>query len=491
MSVIQLPRWQDETRPATSDVDIVIPVHNESEQLAASVTSLRSYLDASFPFSATITIADNASTDDTWQIATELADTLVGVEAIHLEQKGRGRALRAAWSRSCSSVVAYMDVDLATELDALLPLVAPLLSGHSDVAIGSRLATGAHVVRGTKREFISRGYNLLLRAALRSACTDAQCGFKAMRRDAAAELLPLVEDNEWFFDTEVLVTAQRIGLRIHEVPVDWVDDLDSRVDVVHTALEDLRGVARLLGPSARQRALLRPARPAGPAGPARSAGPQTLSAAADGAAPADRGVTTSVEGLSTLTAVAPSRPEWAPLSLGGPTDATLATPTRRASDQQVFADELLRFAGVGAVSTVAYAALFAALEPALGSYVANTVAIGLCSLGNTAAHRGMAGTARLGLDRRHRVLAAGSLLAVSLSVSTGALAATRAVGLTSLVPELCAVTAANAGAAVVRFAILRSWIFRPEFGTHLAVVEAADRTDRPGHGLPVGMVSPS
>jgi putative flippase GtrA len=470
MSVIQLPRWQDETRPATSDVDIVIPVHNESEQLAASVTSLRSYLDASFPFSATITIADNASTDDTWQIATELADTLVGVEAIHLEQKGRGRALRAAWSRSCSSVVAYMDVDLATELDALLPLVAPLLSGHSDVAIGSRLATGAHVVRGTKREFISRGYNLLLRAALRSACTDAQCGFKAMRREAAMELLPLVEDNEWFFDTEVLVTAQRIGLRIHEVPVDWVDDLDSRVDVVQTALEDLRGVARLLGPSARQRALLRPARPAGPA---------------------NGGVPTPVEQHPTSSAMGPSRPEWSPLSLGGPGDAALAVPTREVADQQVFADELLRFAGVGAVSTVAYAALFAALEPTLGSYVANTVAIGLCSLGNTAAHRGMAGTARLGLDRRRRVLAAGSLLAVSLSVSTGALAATRAMGLTSLAPELCAVTAANAGAAVVRFAILRSWIFRPEFGTHLSVVEQNEGTAGPDHRLPAGMVSPS
>ena len=140
-----------------------------------------------------------------------------------------------------------MDVDLATGLDALLPLVAPLLSGHSDVAIGTRLGPGAHVVRGARREMISRGYNLLLRSALRSPCTDAQCGFKAMRREAAAEVLPLVEDDEWFFDTEVLVTAQRVGLRIHEVPVDWVDDTDSRVAVLHTALKDLRGVARLTG----------------------------------------------------------------------------------------------------------------------------------------------------------------------------------------------------------------------------------------------------
>jgi glycosyltransferase involved in cell wall biosynthesis len=200
MSVIQLHRGHDDRAPVTADVDIVIPVYNEAEQLAASITTLRAYLDRSFPFSATVTIADNASTDDTWPIASGLAGTLPGVEAIHLTQKGRGRALRTAWSQSRAAVVAYMDVDLATELDALHPLVAPLLSGHSDLAVGSRLAAGAHVVRGTRREFISRGYNLLLRAALRSTPTDAQCGFKAMRRAAAIELLPLVEDDEWFFD---------------------------------------------------------------------------------------------------------------------------------------------------------------------------------------------------------------------------------------------------------------------------------------------------
>ena len=124
-----------------------------------------------------------------------------------------------------------MDVDLSTDLAALLPLVAPLLSGHSDLAIGSRLARGARVVRGAKREFISRCYNLILRASLAARFTDAQCGFKAIRADVAARLLPLVQDTGWFFDTELLVLAQRAGLRIHEVPVDWVDDPDSRVDI--------------------------------------------------------------------------------------------------------------------------------------------------------------------------------------------------------------------------------------------------------------------
>jgi hypothetical protein len=138
-----------------------------------------------------------------------------------------------------------MDVDLSTDLDALLPLVAPLVSGHSDVAIGSRLAAGSHVARGPKREAISRSYNLLLKATLHSGFSDAQCGFKAVRADAAAVLLPLVEDEGWFFDTELLVVAEHNGMRIHEVPVDWIDDPDSRVDIVSTAIGDLRGVRRI------------------------------------------------------------------------------------------------------------------------------------------------------------------------------------------------------------------------------------------------------
>ena len=142
-----------------------------------------------------------------------------------------------------------MDVDLSTDLAALLPLVAPLISGHSDVAIGTRLHRGSRVIRGPKREFISRCYNLILRGTLAARFSDAQCGFKAIRADVARELLPLVQDTGWFFDTELLVLAERSGLRIHEVPVDWVDDPDSRVNIVRRAKDDLKGVARV-GPGA-------------------------------------------------------------------------------------------------------------------------------------------------------------------------------------------------------------------------------------------------
>jgi putative flippase GtrA len=231
--------------PPAPVLDVVVPVHNEEVDLELSIRRLHDHLTESFPYSFRITIADNASIDRTPHVAAALAVELDHVRSVRLEAKGRGGALRTVWTESDAAVLAYMDVDLSTDLAALLPLVAPLISGHSHLAIGTRLARGSRVVRGAKREVISRCYNLILRGTLAARFSDAQCGFKAIRRDVATELLPLVQDTGWFFDTEILVLAQRSGLRVHEVPVDWVDDPDSRVDVLSTALADLRGVARL------------------------------------------------------------------------------------------------------------------------------------------------------------------------------------------------------------------------------------------------------
>ncbi|MGD0882365.1 MAG: glycosyltransferase [Acidimicrobiales bacterium] len=422
MTLTPLPRPRPDGTDVAAQLEIVVPVYNEAQQLAASITSLRFFLDSSFPLATVVTIADNASTDDTWSIASGLASSLPGVRAVHLDRKGRGRALRATWTASDAPVVAYMDVDLATGLDALLPLVAPLLTGHSDVAIGSRLAPGAHVVRGARREVISRAYNLLIRTFLGAAWTDAQCGFKAMRSDAVAAVLPLVEDDAWFFDTEVLVTSRRLGLRIHEVPVDWVDDLDSRVAVARTAWLDLCGVARMASPASRRRAARARRRRA------------------------------------------PGRRTAQPVPEKGTHGRT---DEQAGKGDQVFADELLRFAGVGVISTLAYMALFALLEPWMGSYVANATAIVACGIGNTAAHRGMAGTVRHGLDRVHRSLAASALLGVSLTFTTAALLGARTLGMDSLAPELVAVTLANLAAAALRFGILRTWVFRPRFGARV------------------------
>ncbi|MEU7058878.1 glycosyltransferase [Streptomyces sp. NPDC046197] len=378
-------------------LDVVVPVFNEARDLEPSVRRLHAHLRAAFPYSFRITVADNASTDDTPRIAARLAAELPGTRWMRLAEKGRGRALRAAWTSSTAPVLAYMDVDLSTELTALLPLVAPLISGHSDIAIGTRLARGSTVVRGAKREVISRCYNVLLRSTLAVGFSDAQCGFKAVRRDVAMRLLPLVKDSGWFFDTELLVIAERAGLRIHEVPVDWVDDPDSRVRILPTALADLRGMARVGGALAR--GVL-------PVGQLRRG---------DGGAPP-----------------------------GGP------------------ASQLLRFAAVGAVSSVAHVLLYTALRPAWEAQTANALALLVCALANTAANR------RLTFGLRGRVGAVGQqarglvVFAVGLLLTGGALAALHheAPGAARSV-EVAVLVAANLAAALLRFLLLRAWVFRP------------------------------
>jgi putative flippase GtrA len=391
MSIAEAPKPAAEPSIAPVAVEIVVPVYNEEQMLEPSIRRLRAYLDAEFPFRAVVTIADNASTDATWELATRLVTELDGVRAIHLDKKGRGRALRAVWSTSGAEVVAYMDVDLSTGLDALLPLVAPLLSGHSDLAIGSRLAPGAKVVRGTKRELISRGYNLIVRTALHNHFSDAQCGFKAIRSELVKELLPLVEDNEWFFDTELLVLAERNGLRIHEVPVDWVDDPDSRVDIARTALADLTGIARLV---------------------------------------------------------------WSFIRGRGVTVAELVP------DRMERPDELARFARVGMASTIVYLALFLAFQGVLGALVANAVVLVLTTIVNTAVHARFTFAGRGPFRHRTQLLGAATVLVTSVGLTTVALLLAGALWDNSLLAQTAAILIGTGVAALVRFCLLRAWIFR-------------------------------
>ncbi len=240
-----MPRREDTLPYGQVSVEVVVPVYNEEKALPESISALCDYLTAYFPYQWSVVIADNASSDTTPIVARELAARYPRVSVLRLEEKGRGRALKAAWSASGADIVAYMDVDLSTNLWSFLPLVAPLATGHSDVAIGSRLLKGATVTRQWRRELISRCYNLLIKALFRNRFSDAQCGFKALKRSAALELLPHVEDDEWFFDTELLLLAEQRGYRISEVPVDWIEDLDTRVDVASTALEDVKGLLRV------------------------------------------------------------------------------------------------------------------------------------------------------------------------------------------------------------------------------------------------------
>ena len=391
------PRTSGPRRPV---LDVVVPVHNERHGLERSVLRLYAHLRADLPYSFRITIADNASTDGTWLVAEHLAATIPLVRAVRLPEKGRGRALRAVWADSDADVLAYMDVDLSTDLAAVLPLIAPLVSGHSDLAIGTRLNRSARVVRGPKRELVSRTYNLLLRTTLATRFTDAQCGFKAIRTDRARELLPLVRDDGWFFDTELLVLAERAGLRIHEVPVDWVDDPDSRVDVVGTAWADLRGVARL-----------------------------------------GWGLTSGRLSLATVTQPARARP-WPP----------------PAGSSNLVA-QLARFAAIGLASTLAYLVLYLVLRSGLSAQAANASALLLTATANTAANRrltfGITGAGRVRHQLRGLVV-----FALGLALTTGSLVVLAHVAPSaSRTLEVAVLVLANVVATLIRFLLFRRWVF--------------------------------
>ncbi len=381
-------------------VEIVVPVYNEQHSLERCVEELHAYLSETFPYDYLITVADNASVDGTWEVAAGLAERIPQVRAVHLDLKGRGRALRQVWGESEADVVAYMDVDLSTGLEAFLPLVAPLLSGHSDLAIGSRLHRGSAVVRGPKREFISRTYNFLLRATMAAKFSDAQCGFKAGRTEVVKRLLDRVEDNAWFFDTELLLLAEASGLRIHEVPVDWVDDPDSRVDIVRTALDDLKGMLRV----ARR--------------------------------------TLAGKGAVEL----PSRVRQArvPVGLGW---------------------QAVSFAVIGVLCTVAYMLLFLALRQLVPALAANALALGVTAVFNTAANRRFTFGITGRRDALKHQLEGGLAFLVGLALTSGAVAVLHAAS-----PhaghgvELAVLVAANAAATLVRFVLLRAWVFNPRRG---------------------------
>lgn len=236
--------------PRAVDVDFVIPVYNEQEQLASSVIMLsdclRQLAEEGSNFTWQIVIADNASTDRTWELARTLTEKFpFTVRALSLPQKGRGRALKCAWGSSKAQVMAYMDVDLSTDPRQIPELVDPILQGRADVSFASRLLPNSQVKRCLKREFISRTYNRMLQRYLGVRFRDAQCGFKAVSAEAAATLLPLIEDNEWFFDTELLFLAERMGIATNEFAVRWLEDPGSTVHIVDTVRKDLAGMRRL------------------------------------------------------------------------------------------------------------------------------------------------------------------------------------------------------------------------------------------------------
>ena len=228
----------------TASIDVVVPVYNEEDALPGSIERLTGFLSEHLPNPWRVTIADNASTDGTRAVSEELARSYPNVYYYYLPQKGRGRALRAVWLESDADIVSYMDVDLSTDLNHFPQLVDALESGYH-LAVGSRLSRESQVTRAFKREFISRSYNLLIRSMFFTPFPDAQCGFKALTRQTAQSIIPSIENNNWFFDTELLIIAARRGYQIKSIPVKWDDDPTSTVNITSTAMEDIKGLLRL------------------------------------------------------------------------------------------------------------------------------------------------------------------------------------------------------------------------------------------------------
>jgi glycosyltransferase involved in cell wall biosynthesis len=228
-------------------VDIVLPVLNEERVLERSVRALHTFCFDNLAHEWRIVIADNGSKDQTFVIAQRLQAELSSVVATHVAQAGRGRALTRAWLDSSADVLAYMDIDLSTDLEALPRLISAVAEQGYDVAAGSRLGPQSETTRSLKREVLSRGYVLLIELLFGGHLRDTQCGFKAIRRQAAQQLLPLTRDTGWFWDTELLLLAHKGGWRLTFIPVRWVEDTDSRVKVVSTVWRDLKGLIRMRG----------------------------------------------------------------------------------------------------------------------------------------------------------------------------------------------------------------------------------------------------
>lgn len=228
-------------------VEVVVPVYNEEQALPESIPVLRDFLAGpEFPYEWKIIIGDNASIDATPEVSRKLeAENPGKVEYVRIERKGRGFALKQIWGASEADVSSYMDVDLSTGLAAFPALIKAVAEDGFGVAIGSRLAGGSKVTRSLKRRVLTRGYNTMIKAMFWTRFSDAQCGFKAISRKSAAEILPLIEDNSWFFDTELLILAEKMGYRVKDVPVEWIEDTDTRVKIGKTITEDVRGLIRM------------------------------------------------------------------------------------------------------------------------------------------------------------------------------------------------------------------------------------------------------
>jgi len=223
-------------------INITIPVYNEEKRMGDNVLKLYHYIKSSLKYPFEIIIADNGSTDNTPAIAKQLSYKYPEIKLLHIEQKGKGIAINTSWSRSKADILSFMDVDLSADLKHFQQLIDAILKDGYDITIGSRLITHKKVKRSLKREIISRCYSFLLKLAFFVKFHDAPCGFKAIKKEAADRLLPLINDAGWFFDSKLLIIGEKLGFKIKEIPIEWIDDPGSKVNIPGTAYEYLKAI---------------------------------------------------------------------------------------------------------------------------------------------------------------------------------------------------------------------------------------------------------
>ena len=226
-------------------VSVVLPAYNEADKLEGAVTKLSQALEEyGCPYE--IIIAEDGSTDGTAEHAEELAQKLSHVKHIHREKRlGRGTALNNAFRQSSGEVLVYMDLDLASDLKSLKPLVEAITVEGYDFATGSRMMAESKAERTFSRSLSSKTYNFLVRHMLGSKLRDHQCGFKAFKKEPLMQLIDTVEATHWFWDTEIMVRAYRQGFKVKEIPVEWKSGKGTKVNLFKDSWSMFRQIMNL------------------------------------------------------------------------------------------------------------------------------------------------------------------------------------------------------------------------------------------------------
>lgn len=231
-------------------VEFCLPIYNEEKIIEKNVLKIVNFCkEKNLPFNWRVIIVNNGSKDNSLAISQKLSADNKQIGYTTILEPGRGQALKKYWLTSNADVVAYMDADLAVSLNNIIDLINPFVNNEADLVIGSRMMPGATIKRSFIRELISQSCNILYRLIIGNNISDTQCGFKAIKTEVFKKIAPYIEDNKWFFDTEIISFTHHLGYKIKEVPVNWeenrYDERKSKVNLLKDSFIHLKNLLRL------------------------------------------------------------------------------------------------------------------------------------------------------------------------------------------------------------------------------------------------------